>query len=319
MKISKLGEDKLIESFLDIKKDKNVLLGPGDDCAHIKGMKDILITTDSLSMRTDFPKIMNYTEMGKKSVAVTLSDIAAMGARPRAFLVSLILDKNLDKSDYDKLVLGIKDGCNIHKTPLVGGDVGEGDELIIVGIALGEKVDRILKRSGAKIGDLICTTGYLGAAACGVEYMINIGDSSDSYSLKRAKVPKARIEEGIILSKYANSCIDISDGLAKDLGEIIHQSNLGAEIYEDKIPIHYDTKKIAKKLSKNPLDFVLYGGEDYELLFTINEDNFEKINKISQVKISKIGKIIPKHKLELINKDGNRKEIKKEGFQHFVN
>ena len=319
MKVSDIGENELLRSFMGMKKEKHVLVGPGDDACVLASNNNIVVTVDSFTQRTDFPKLMTFKEIGQKSVGATLSDIAAMGAKSIAYLASVSLPKDLEKRSYDEVVGGIITGCEKHSTPLVGGDLGESDEVIITGVGIGERANKILRRCDAKIGDFVCVTGYLGAAACGVFSMQNNEKPTDSYSINRATKPCARLNEGSILSNYAHACIDISDGLAKDLWEIASASDVGMKIYEEKIPIHADTQKISQKFDKDPLDFVLYGGEDYELAFTIPKEDFDTVQKECETKITIIGEVEKDLGVRLIDRDNKVLNIENKGFQHFVN
>ena len=318
MKIKDIGgEFGLIERIKNkIKPYSNdVIAGIGDDAAVLKYDKSsyLLFTTDMLAEDEHFSlKYSTPEQIGMKAMEQNVSDVAAMGGLPKFALVSLALPSNIDIDFVDKLYNGINKKSKKYKISIVGGDVTHSKE-IIVDVALIGFVEKkyIALRKGAKIDDLIFCSGDVGKSAAGLELLKN---KIKGKSIKKHLEPQARLDLGRKLAKAEiNSMIDVSDGVASEIRHICNESNVGAIIYADKIPISRDTIYDSKKLKKDPLDFALYGGEDFELIFTANENKLKKLRKYD---VEVIGQIVDKkHGLKLI-KD-NKKINLKSGFDHF--
>ena len=368
LQVSDLGEKKLIE--LIIEKSKNLynessegFFGDGDskfylgdDSALIQVQNDyynlnnndsyLIATTDLLIQKSHFPKQMSYFQMGFKAVTVNVSDLAAMGAKPIGVLISLAIPKKLKLTFFKELIDGILTACSYYKIPLVGGDTNQNEEIIISGTALGEvKKEKALFKAGFEDGDLIAISGELGLSALGFEIFNSklsptqikkllandkLGDILD-LAAQKALHPIARINEGIILSDFASSATDITDGLASELYELYNSnkkrdsnSKLGMTIYEDRLPILEEISKISKILKVNPLEMILHIGEDFELLFTINKDNLSKLDKLNKVKKNKfdfhiIGEINKKDTVEINVLNGDFKKLSSKGYEHLNN
>ncbi len=289
MKLSKLGERAIIknlEKFLD---------GIGDDCAVMDfGNQKLVLATDMLYKPTDILNEMSWEQRGKLAVTVNFSDIAAMGAKPLAFLLSYG-SPDIEYEDFLSLVKGAKKQCERFGAKFIGGDTNQTDELTLAGFALGVTKRPIL-RSGAKPDDVVCVTGNVGTAALGVQILVKKSlkkiklESGIKEILRATLEPEPRMNEGLIIGKYANSMMDISDGLAVTLYGIAEKSKVGMKIDSDKIPLSYHSKKISKELGLNLLDFALYGGGDYELVFTVPKNRFAELKR--KVKITKIGEVV---------------------------
>jgi thiamine-monophosphate kinase len=268
------GEFSLIRKIQRLlgKPSREVLVGIGDDAAVIRSPGErLLVTTDSqvetIHFRREFSKAQ---DIGHKALAVNLSDVAAMGGTPRYAVVSLGLNRGLN----DKFVLdvyrGMKKLAERHGVEIVGGNVARVPTHFFVDITLlGCAPKRYLTRQGTKPGDCVAVTGDLGASAAGLA-ALKAGKSSPLIS--RHTRPNPRVREGRLLceSGKIHSLIDVSDGLASELHHLAERSGVGFRIFGENVPISAQTQRLARALGKKPLDWALFGGEDYELLFTFS-------------------------------------------------
>jgi thiamine-monophosphate kinase len=324
MNLSKLGEHKIIEIFtreFTKRECEAVVKSIGDDCAVLK-IGDghfLLISTDTVCERTHVPEEMTPVQIGKYAVNVVLSDIAAMGGSPLGMVFSFAFPPGLDESFIIKLARGMKEGAEEHGTCIIGGDTQESSYLTITGTALGEvEEENLLLRSGAKVGDLICVTGNIGSAAAGFYSLIKGLTQANSF-IKAALEPWARLEEGRIVSRFASSCMDISDGLALSVQEITKQSGVGALIYEDRVPVDDKLNDVEMRSGVSHREMILYKGGDFELLLTVPEEKYgdleEGINKIGS-KISIIGQITDKDNF-IVDKNGRKLKMENRGWEAF--
>lgn len=301
-----LGEFGLIEHLtknIEIKQ-KSSLLGIGDDAAVISfdgGCK--LISTDMLVEGVHFDLL--YTplkHLGYKAVIVNLSDIYAMNARPEQITVSLALSNRFSVEALEELYEGIALACEIYNVDLVGGDTTSSQSGLVISITvIGEqKEEKIVKRSGAKENDLICVSGDLGSAFAGLQILereksvfesnqkIQPDLSGKDYILERQLKPEARrdiidyFEKNDILP---SSMIDVSDGLSSELIHLAKASNVGVQVYEEKLPIDPSTVTTCDELNLSALTAALNGGEDYELLFTVPLELHDKVKEMKGVRI----------------------------------
>ena len=331
MKIKKIGEFGLIDLIRKkiFTRDKRVVLNIGDDAAVLRGSKNKLLvfTTDTLMENVHFDlKYCSYRDVGWKSMAANLSDIAAMGGIPLAGIISLGVSSRTKVEDILKLYSGLKTLSSRFKCPVVGGDIFSSKSLVITISLLGEVEKNLFKtRSGAKVGDLICVTGDLGEAEAGLRFLKKSSKNkiqfNDSITKKHLN-PYPRIEESRLLVKNlkVTSMIDISDGLSSDLYHLCEESNKGALIYADKIPISQKTRWTCKLLNLSPLNLALSSGEEYELLFTLSPEEEKKLLKVTQGKfqVSIIGKIKNiKEGVKILDQDGKIRNLKKTGYRHF--
>jgi thiamine-monophosphate kinase len=298
MLISKLGEFGLIDRIKkSIKTDASVVKGPGDDCAVIKFSKDkyMLFTSDMIVEGVDFTGKDRPYLVGRKAIAVSVSDIAACAGLPRYCLVSVGMPGSTSVDFIDKLIKGMFHFAKKYGINIVGGDLSRARQLTIDVSMLGivEKKNLAL-RSGAKIGDIIFVTGKLGGSILGKHLRFT---------------PRLKEARFLVKNFRVNSMIDISDGLTQDLGHILKESSSGAIIYEDLIPI--------SKQARN-LNDALYWGEDFELLFTVSAYEAKKLYRKKLTGFKPIGEIVDKkYGLRLVDKRGRDKIIKPKGFQHF--
>ena len=335
--IGELGEFGLISHLTKPFENHQptTLKGVGDDAAVIS-MKDrcIVITTDMLIEGIHFDMI--YTplkHLGYKAVIVNLSDVYAMNARPTQITVSLALSNRFSVEALEELYAGIKLACDYYDVDLVGGDTTSNPKGLIISVtALGQaKKENISYRSGAKVGDLICGTGNFGAAYLGLlilerEKEIYLSDPSiqpdlegEDYLIGRLLKPEARKDmiESFEKSKIVpTAMIDVSDGLASDLFHICEQSNVGAYIEESGVHIHHKAEFMAIKFNMDPITCALSGGEDYELLFTVDPGDLEKVKYLPDTYI--MGEIVDrKDGVKLHTKGGNIHPVKAQGWEHF--
>jgi len=331
--IKDIGELKLIQRIADNYRSSlsSIVTGIGDDAAALKiSENNILLTTCDLLLE-DVHFNLNVTDsyqLGRKSLAVNLSDIAAMGGTPRFFLVSLALPPHLPIEFIDDLYRGMTDLADEFDTKLVGGDTNASPDKLMINITLlGEaNPDHLLKRSGAQVGDSIFVTGTLGDAALGffiLEFDKNMNRSYSHNTLTyRHLSPYPRIKEGISIAenRLASAMIDISDGLLIDLRRILTLNKLGATIYISQLPLSKEFKQYQGKLKHNKIDFALNGGEDYELLFTSPQNKEKELLKLGQtlgVPINKIGEVNSSEELVILDQNHKSYPIDDQGYDHF--
>lgn len=337
--ISTLGEFGLIDSLTrDFKvKNASTLRGVGDDCAVIDyGGKKTLVTTDLLLEGIHFD--LTYTplkHLGYKAVAVNLSDVYAMNGTPRQITVSLGISKRFTVEHINELYSGIYAACEKYGVDLVGGDTSASVTGLLISITcLGEAEEGdIVYRSGARDTDLICVSGDLGAAYMGLqllerERVASAGQkdfqpdfAGREYLLERQLKPEPRadvIAEMRELGIKPTAMMDISDGLSSELLHICKESGVGCRVYEDRIPIDYQTAVMAEELNMNLVTAAMNGGEDYELLFTVPLTDHEKIEQMKNVRL--IGRITkPELGAYMVTRDDAEMEIRAQGWNAFNN
>ena len=308
MKISKVGEINLIKRISKNIKlfSKDIIKGIGDDTAVLKFDKKhyLLLTTDTLVEDDHFNlSWFSAEQIGNKAIESNVSDIAAMGGFPKYTLISLTLPKNTNIDFIDKLYQGINKKCKKYKINLIGGNLSNGKNIVISVIVIGlvEKKNLCL-RSNAKINDLILVTGNLGSSRAGLELLRN---NKKGKSINYYLNSKSKLNMGRKLSKHANAMEDISDGLASEVLNICSESKTGAVIYKDLVPLNKNTISDAKKVNKNPYDYALFGGEDYELVFTLNKKHLNKIKNNFTI----VGKILPKKQGVYLLDNGKKKKL----------
>lgn len=351
MEISELGEFGLIHHLTsDIKlQNASSIKGVGDDCAIIAPTegKRTLVTTDLLmeGVHFDLTYVPLYC-LGYKAVMVNLSDIFAMGGTPKQITVSLGIGRRFKVEDITEIYRGMRQACDKHHVDIVGGDTTSSYTGLAISItAIGEaSPEEIICRDGAHDTDLICVSGDLGAAYMGLqllerertvynqqlsearksgnqEELDRLNDfqpdvSGREYLLERQLKPEARgdiIQRLRLAGIHPTSMMDISDGLSSELLHICTQSHVGCRIYEERIPLDYQTAAMAEELNMNVSTCALNGGEDYELLFTVPLSANEVVSQLEDVKV--IGYITPEgqgHKL--ISRDGNEFDLKAQGW-----
>jgi len=298
-------------------KSPNVVKSIGDDCAviRISNKQSFVITTDTSLEGPHFTKDYTAFEIGYKSLSTNLSDIAAMGCIPKYIFMSLTLPK-LDTNWIKSFYKGIAAHVEKFNLALIGGDTNRGPLSISIQV-IGINKSKILYRDGANFDDDIYVSGKLGLARAAL-ILKNKKKFIKEFNMlkKHLHMPIPRIDAGLKLSKFANSCIDISDGLMKDLSSIINQSNCGAEIYLERIPTHRLLKKLIPK--SKYYECLIGGGEDYELCFTVSKSqrkNMQLIAENLKLPLTIIGKITKKK--ILFKENGVEKKLNIKGFDHF--
>lgn len=337
--ISTLGEFGLIENLtkgIELKNPSSVK-GVGDDAAVLHyGDKETLVTTDLLLEGIHFDlTYVPLKHLGYKAAVVNFSDIYAMNGKPRQITVSLGVSKRFTIEHLQQLYDGIKLACDVYGVDLIGGDTSASATGLLISITcIGEgKSGKIVYRDGAKDTDLICVSGDLGAAYMGLQLLERERVASEGikdfqpkfagkeYILERQLKPEARKDIIEALDKAGiipTAMMDISDGLSSELLHICHQSGVGCRIYEERIPIDYQTAVMASELNMNLVTAALNGGEDYELLFTVPLTDHEKIAEMSGVRI--IGHMTkPELGCVLSTRDDNEIQLKAQGWNAFSN
>ena len=334
--VSSLGEFGLIDHLTKNNEVKNssTILGIGDDAAVIDHFgKQTVISNDLLIEGVHFD--LMYTplkHLGYKTVVVNVSDIYAMNAIPTQILIGLAFSNKVSVEALDEFYEGVYAACEEYGVDLVGGDTTSSQKGFIISCtAIGEVSPDKYVRSGAKKGNLLCVTGDLGAAYLGVTLLerekriflespqVQPDFEDEKYIIRRVLKPEARkdvIEYFSVSGILPTSMIDVSDGLSSEILHICKQSEVGAVLYEDKIPIIDDTKNAAFKFNLDPTACALSGGEDYELLFTIEQDDYEKLNANKEISI--IGYITDAEAGSYIfTKGGNKHPLTSQGWNAF--
>ncbi|MBR3877094.1 MAG: thiamine-phosphate kinase [Bacteroidaceae bacterium] len=332
--ISSLGEFGLIERLTKelSTTNKETVKGTGDDAAILQFANDeeVLVTTDLMMEGIHFDlTYFPLKHLGYKAVVANISDIYAMNGTPKQITVSLALSRKFCIEDVEELYAGMKLACQQYGVDIVGGDTSSsltGLAISITAIGTAPK-GTVVRRNGAKETDLICVTGNLGAAYMGLQLLerekiategkdIQPDFQGKEYILERQLKPEARKE---VLEKLREenvrptAMIDISDGLSSELMHICKQSGVGCRIYEERIPIDYQTAIMAEELNMNVITCALNGGEDFELLFTVPIADHEKVAAMKDVRV--IGHIVSDSMgLALITRDGAEMELKAQGW-----
>ena len=337
--ISTLGEFGLIRHLTENIKhvQPSTQKGVGDDCAVMDfGDKQVLMTTDLLLAGIHFNlEYVPLKHLGYKAAVVNFSDIYAMMGTPTQITVSLGISKRFSVEDIEELYAGIRLACERYGVDLVGGDTSASMTGLTISITcLGTaNKDDIVYRNGAKEHNLICVTGNLGTAYMGLQLLererlvaqgnekAQLAFEGKEYLLERQLKPEARRD---IVDKLREAGIkptammDISDGLSSELMHICHQSNCGCSIYEDKLPIDYQAAVLAEEMNLNIVTCALNGGEDYELLFTCDINDYEKLVPIDDIYI--IGHITkPEYGTVLVGRNGEEMMLQAQGWQAFNN
>ena len=326
MKLSDVGERTLIELARKIcKRGARVRVGIGDDAAvlDLDSRKCAVVTTDMLVASRHFPPGTSPEQMGRKAVVVNLSDLAAMGAEPLGLVFSVGLPRKLKVKFVERLVGGMDVAAREHGTYVVGGDLDESEEIVISGMAFGVAHRReFLTRSGARVGDLIAITGRLGAAAAGLKLLLKRLPVKSYRALVRAQLePRARVREGRALARsgFVTSAIDVTDGLAANLWQLARESKVKLIIERERLPEHPIVRRFAARHGFGVDDFVLFGGEDFELLFTVRPRGWEKVRRALKrvgTTATMIG-LVAKGKGVFIQTKGKMRALPDRGYEHF--
>lgn len=335
--IASLGEFGLINHLTRNNEtvQAGTILSVGDDAAVIDNFgRQTVITSDMLIEGIHFD--LMYTplkHLGYKSVAVNISDLCAMMATPTHITLNLGISNRFSVEALDEFYEGVYAACEKYNVDLIGGDTCSSQKGFIISVtAIGEVApNKFTTRGGAKKGDLICVSGDLGGAYVGLQllerekriFLESPGVQPDlqnrSYTVGRILKPEARIDVVNWLSEQQiipTSMIDVSDGLSSELMHICKQSNVGCMVYEEKIPVHSETKEMALEFNLDYTSCALSGGEDYELLFTVDQNDYEKLTRSEQISV--IGYITEASEgLTLLTKGGNKHLLTAQGWNAF--
>ncbi len=336
--ISQLGEFGLIDRITSglENKNKSTVRGVGDDCAVLEYPDtEVLVSTDLLVEGIHFDlTYVPLKHLGYKAAVVNFSDIYAMNGTPRQITVALAISSRFTVEHIEELYAGIRLACEIYGVDLVGGDTTASRSGLVISVTcVGDSPkESVVYRSGAKDTDLICVSGDLGSAYMGLQLLerekrVSNGDKDfipkfegKEYLIERQLKPEARKdivrelgEKGIV----PTSMMDISDGLSSELLHLCKASDTGCRIYEDRLPIDYQTAVMAEELNMNVATAALNGGEDYELVFTVPLHFHDDISKMRGIKV--IGHMTkPELGCALITRDGVEMTLKAQGFNHMA-
>jgi thiamine-monophosphate kinase len=326
--VSGLGERGVIDliwSIIESQCDedpKSLILPPPDDASAI-ALGDgacFVLKTDMFVKRTDAPRGMTHRQMGAKALVMNISDLAAKGAVPKGFLFSLGLPPSYRADDVSALISGICSASKEYGTPMLGGDVGESRDLVVAGFAVG-LAKSLVKRSGAAPGDVVAVTGKFGDT--GAAFKILLDGMGATANLRRRLCrsvyrPKARLAMGLSMARTgaATSSMDSSDGLAFTLNELAKSSRVGFII--DSLPISADAFEFAHASNLKPADLALFGGEEYEIIYTVRADKWEDARRAvrgADGELQRIGSVVSGHGVVL--RDGtNDSPIPAKGWEH---
>ena len=328
MKVSEIGERGVIDLIWSVLRlEGNVdpaelELPPSDDASALRlgDGRFLILKADMFVRRTDAPPGMRHSQMGAKAVTINISDLAAKGATPAGFLFSLGLPKTYQEPQVKELIRGISKACLDYSSPVLGGDVGEARDLIVAGFAVGFS-ERLVKRSGASIGDLVAVTGPFGDT--GSAYKILLEGMDAPFALKRDLCrsvygPKAKLKIGLAMagSGAASSSMDSSDGLAFTLNELARSSSVGFAL--DHLPISSNALKFSKLTGEKANDLALYGGEEYEIVYTIKKGKWDLALEAARKAggdLLRIGEVVPGQRVTL-TVDGKEMDIPARGWAH---
>lgn len=335
--ISEIGEFGLIDRIKERAHQTNAttIKGIGDDASVFDGGdKYVLLSTDMLLEGIHFDlSYMPLQHLGFKSIAVNVSDIAAMNGTPRQVTVNVALSNRFSVEAVEVFYEGVKAACEAYGVDLVGGDTTASPSGLMISVTVMGEVakDKVAYRSGANEGDIICVSGDLGGAFVGLQVLErekqefkanpNMQPKLDQYDyvVGRQLRPRARmdiIHELSDLEVIPTSMIDVSDGLASELFHLCKQSGLGVSIYEEKIPIEKQTYETAAEFNMDPNTCALNGGEDYELLFTIKQTDFEKVEKHEDIHVIGYMHAASKGRV-MVTRNNNVIALQAQGWKHF--
>ena len=323
-----MNEYEVIKKIFSPLSSNNLSLNLDDDAAVLPDKKKIVVGTDSIVEGDQFQKNeKNPSLIAKKLLRANLSDLASMCAEPFGYTLNLSLPNKLKEKKLNRWIKlfakGLKEDQLKYKLALIGGDTVVTSGPLILSITLfGYKKKKLIKRSNAKLSDDIYVTGNIGDSGVGYKILLkklSLNKKLNNFYIRKHKLPDPPVEFSKELGRYINSATDISDGLLADLNNIILSSNCGAEINIEKIPFSKQTKELLN-LNKINTNYLITCGEDYQLIFTANKKNSKKIISLARkhlLKITKIGSILKKKKLIVIDQNNKELSFKSLGFKHF--
>ena len=324
--IGELGERKIIELMkarLDDMPNMPVPFGDDVSAVALDAERVAVLKTDMLVGKTDVPDEMSLWQAARKAVVMNVSDFASKGVQPEAVLVSLGLPNNLMKKDIDEIARGLNTGARQYGAYIIGGDTGEASDLIISISMYGTaEKKKLMLRNGAKPGDIVAVTGFFGKTAAGLRLLFDryvVSSDLKAVLLSSICMPQARLKEGIALSKShaVTASTDSSDGLAWCLHEIAKMSDVGFQI--NSLPIADEVKRFAEFNKLDAIELALYGGEEYELVVTVNPKlwtDAETAVEAAGGRLLPIGKVT-RDKKTIMDIDGRKRPIEARGYEHF--
>jgi thiamine-monophosphate kinase len=326
LKLRELGEFGLIERIAGrVSLKTGIAIGIGDDAAAVEPSAGLhtLVTTDMLVEGVHFDlRLCDPVTLGSKSLAVNLSDIAAMGGRPRHFLLSLAIPDDLSVEFLDGFIEGMLTLGEEFGVALIGGDTCSSPTGLVISVTvMGEQVPGLIaRRSGARPGDQIAVTGTLGDAALGLEQLK--AGAREGMAVARHLAPIPRVWEGLKLAEAGipSAMIDVSDGLLADLGHILDLSGTGARLFLEKLPLSDCLLAMQPGFCEDPFSFPLSGGEDYELLFTATPVKMTAAHSAlaaTGTRLTVIGEVTAGRKLSVLSADGTEYPAPRRGYDHF--
>lgn len=293
---------------------QDVVVGIGDDAAVLKVMDPHqVLSVDSAVEGVHFTReLASWEQIGGRAFTAAISDLAAMGAQPRAALLSLIVPRDLPLSMFDDLIEGVARAASDYACPVVGGNLAAGGEVSVTTTVIGSCAGTMLLRSGARPGDAIYVTGVLGSAALGLLLLQRGAAERGPEFVKAWREPRARIAEGRALAGHAHAAIDVSDGALQDLGHLTAASGVGAEIEAARVPLSPGFADLARALGLDPLALAMFGGEDYELIYTLPE------NSSDPARGTRIGRVVETPgAARVLDADGAPIALPGTGYRHF--
>ena len=336
MKLADLGEFGLIARIagacsLSAEQRSEGFLGIGDDCALLPLSEDQvqLVTADLLVENVHFLlSRIKPEELGYKSLAVSLSDIAAMGGVPTAAFLSISLPKDIELDWLDHFFEGVATLAREFNCPLLGGDTTRSNSGVVINFTVLGRAKRseVKFRSGAKPGDLICVTGFLGDSAGGLKLLLEGAELNSAARVELLRChhrPRPQLAEGGWLGRQAavSSMLDLSDGLSSDLLRIMERSRVGAQIALNKLPISGALQEVAEDLGWSALELAVTGGEDYHLMFTVKEESFAELRGAFTKEFGRpvfcVGQVTAEQSSNYLDAQGRVVEAPKSGFKHF--
>ncbi|OGC78153.1 MAG: thiamine-phosphate kinase [candidate division Zixibacteria bacterium RBG_16_40_9] len=331
MELKTVGEFGLIDLIKKkvYSRNKRILVGIGDDAAIVKSSlnKHLILTTDTLLEKIHFDlDYFTFRQLGQRALAANLSDIAAMGGLPITAIVTLGLPNYVTVENVLELYAGMNFLAKKFNCPISGGDITNSPRGLLISISVLGEVEKnyLTLRSKAQAGDVLCVTGDLGEVQAGLELLQKakknkkIKLSKNLVQKHLTPLPKILESREIIKNLKPTAMIDVSDGLGAEVNHIAEESKLGAVIYESEIPISPQAKQVGKILNKKPINWALYGGEEYELLFTLPKSRVDKLIELSkEIKLTLVGEMKKEMGVFLVKNAGKKEKIKKGGFRHF--
>lgn len=334
MRVSELGEFPLIDRVAEIVAvDRpDVLVGIGDDVAVLDGGGDewLLAKVDIQVEGVHFvPGSISPRDLGRKALAINLSDIAATGGRPDYALVSLALPAETEVDWVEELYRGLRQEGDRYGVSIVGGNMARSPQAIVVDVFVLGRVPRehLLLRAGARGGDRVLVTGTLGDSAAGLALLqqpsIQLDGVHREQLLARHFTPTPRLPEAAVIAgrRQATAMIDLSDGLSSDVGHICERSGVGVRLWAARLPISPATRQVAGAAGQPAWQLALEGGEDYELCFTAPPGAAEELAKAVEVEtgtlVTIVGEILPDQRRRLVREDGTEASLRAHGWEHF--